>query len=93
MKGLLQMELWRIRPWTPEHPSREMIMCRELGGDGGRERERECVCVPRWGRERERECVCVSQGERECVCVCVCVPRGERESVCVCPTERERERV
>ena len=46
------MEMWRIRPWTPEHPSREMITCRELGGDG-RERERE--------RERERVCVGVSQ--------------------------------
>ena len=56
------MEMWRIRLWTPEHPSREMVTCRELGGDG---RERE--------RERESECVCVYV----CVCVCVCVPRTE----------------
>ena len=44
------MEMWRIRLRTPEHPSREMVTCRDLGGDG-REREREsvcvCVCVPR----------------------------------------------
>ena len=55
------MEMWRIRLWTPEHPSREMVTCRELGGDG---RERE--------RERESECVCVYV----CVCVCVCVSQG-----------------
>lgn len=34
------MGLWRIRPWAPELPSREMIKCKEPGGGWS-----DCVCV------------------------------------------------